>query len=542
METILEKIIGAVEAGWFELASLLNLEDVEIIKSLQPILANILSDPLLLGLTLTILTIIPYIIHKIKTAYTEKEKRLDALLRELDDEDIEEIDVSNSLFQDQKATDFSSNVPVSELDDEEYGDEFESQSSQKAAIPQEGLEQSPQEIFKNRSILDKDFGWESDTEEWGELYDYISKPFQTDISKKEGESSTVSQKEGESVIVHQEQKTTVSNPEELDQISSEVKDDDFGWESDHDEWDKLYDYVSGKPFETDNQTTADSPSEEILPSSKDSSHTSSQKIEQTTPSELKENSIPNEETTSNIDHQTIEQTKDEPSNIGIDELATLIEDETILDVDLTNETLDQKEEVVERITEKTEETSNIGIEELSSLIEDEDIGVSTDEEASEPTPNIIKEAPPAVPAIAYSPVPERIELTLEEVESELEPKITEQNPITQSPEPETVIPSAGPLLNSMLNSSVSAKTDALVSKLKTFQAELETRFQSLENEHEKTAEAAPTETLRKKQGNYQPASVSYQSKRKSRSNKEYLRQLESFIFMARQKSNKNTES
>ena len=532
METILEKIIGAVEAGWFELASLLNLEDVEIIKSLQPILANILSDPLLLGLTLTILTIIPYIIHKIKTAYTEKEKRLDALLRELDDEDIEEIDVSNSLVQDQKATDFSSNVPVSELDDEEYGDEFESQSSQKAAIPQEGLEQSPQEIFKNRSILDKDFGWESDTEEWGELYDYISKPFQTDISKKEGES----------VIVPQEQKTTVSNPEELDQISSEIKDDDFGWESDHDEWDELYDYVSGKPFETDDQTTADSPSEGILPSSKDSPHTSSQKIEQTTPSELKENSIPNEETISNIDHQTIEQTKDEPSNIGIDELATLIEDETILDVDLTNETLDQKEEVVERITEKTEETSNIGIEELSSLIEDEDIGLSTDEEASEPTPNIIKEAPPAVPAIAYSPVPERIELTLEEVESELEPKITEQSPITQSPEPETVISSAGPLLNSMLNSSVSAKTDALVSKLKTFQAELETRFQSLENEHEKTAEAAPTETLRKKQGNYQPASVSYQSKRKSRSNKEYLRQLESFIFMARQKSNKNTES
>ena len=94
----------------------------------------------------------------------------------------------------------------------------------------------------------------------------------------------------------------------------------------------------------------------------------------------------------------------------------------------------------------------------------------------------------------------------------------------------------------MLNSSVSAKTDALVSRLKTFQAELETRFHSLENEHEKSAEAAPTETLRKKKGNYQPASVSYQSNRKSRSNKEYLRQLESFIFMARQKSNKNTES
>ena len=92
----------------------------------------------------------------------------------------------------------------------------------------------------------------------------------------------------------------------------------------------------------------------------------------------------------------------------------------------------------------------------------------------------------------------------------------------------------------MLNSSVSAKTDALVSKLKTFQSELETRFQSLEKDTKVPAETTSTETLRKKQGNYQPTNLSYQSKQKSGSNKEYLRQLESFIFMARQK-NKNTD-
>ena len=116
-----------------------------------------------------------------------------------------------------------------------------------------------------------------------------------------------------------------------------------------------------------------------------------------------------------------------------------------------------------------------------------------------------------------------------------------QTIVTESSKPDSETPSAGPLLNSMLNSSISAKTDALVSRLKTFQAELETRFQSLEQEPETTAEAAPTETLRKRQGNYQPAKVSYKSKRKSRSNKEYLRQLESFIFIARQKS-KSTDA
>jgi hypothetical protein len=543
METILEKIIGAVETALFKLATLLNLKDVETINSLQPILANILSDPLLLGLTLAVIIIIPYTIHKIKTAYTEKEKRLDALLRELDDEDegSEKINVSDPL-QDQKTNEPSFNRAVTELDDEGYGNEFESQSSQKTATPQEDHKQTSEEIFKNRSILDKDFGWESDTEEWGELYDYVSKPFQIDTSNKESDSSTVSQKNGASVTVPEEQEKTVTTPNDIDQISSEIKDDDFGWESDHDEWDELYDYVSGKPFETDDQSATDSPREEALPVSKEPLDISSPKMKQSIPSEIKEDPVPVEETSSNIDHQSLEKRTDESSNIGIDELATLIEDETILEVDSINETLAEEEETIERTLDDAEDTSNIGIDELASLIEEEDIGVSINK-ASVSTQNVLEETKELpVPITRYPAVPERIELTLEEVEPGLESKIVAQGPITESLELVKTTPSAGPLLNSMLNSSVSAKTDALVSRLKTFQAELETRFQSLENEDEKTAEAAPAETLRKKQGNYQPANLSYQSKQKSRSNKEYLRQLESFIFMARQKSNKNTES
>ena len=100
--------------------------------------------------------------------------------------------------------------------------------------------------------------------------------------------------------------------------------------------------------------------------------------------------------------------------------------------------------------------------------------------------------------ISSSPIPQRVELTLEEVESSHEPKPALQTIVTESSKPDSEAPSAGPLLNSMLNSSVSAKTDALVSRLKTFQAELETRFQSLELKPETTLEAAPTETLRKR--------------------------------------------
>jgi len=446
METILENIIGVIEAAWFKLATLLNLEGMGTLDSLKPILANILSDPLLLGLTLAVIAIIPYTIYKVKNAYAEKEKRLDALLRELDDEEnSEEADTSKPLFQNQNTKDYSPEEPANESDSKAYGDEFESPSSEKVTVTSGDLNRTPQEIFKNRRISDDDFGWETSVEEWDELYDYISKPFQTD------------------------------------------------------------------------KQTAVSSGNEALPESKE---------------ELPTEPAPKEEVTTGIDPST-KQTTGESSNIGIDELAELIEEEeTVLDINRTNEALTPKEEITTGVGEATEETteesSNIGIDELAELIE---------EELDVPEAKVSSTADsPGPETVASPPIRQRVELTLEEVEPELESKPALQTLTIESPEPETGTPSTGLLLNSMLDSSVSAKTDALVSRLKTFQAELETRFQSLEKETETPAETAPTETLRKKQGNYQPAKVSYQSKRKSRSNKEYLRQLESFIFMARQKS------
>ena len=516
METILENIIGAIEAVWFKLATLLNLEEVGTFDSLKPTLANILADPLLLGLTLAILTIIPYTIHKIKSAYTEKEKRLDALLRELDDEDSEENDTSKPLFQNQNIKSSSFDQPTEESDDEEYGNEFESPSSQEKIITPGDLNQTPQEIFKNRRILDADFGWESGDDEWGELYDYISKPFQEDKSKKEDESTTVPQKLEETVPQKSEETVTASEdlrtPQEIFK-NRRISDADFGWERDVDEWAELYDYIS-KPFREDKPAAVSSDSE-ALPESKE---------------EPPIEPAPKEEVTASID-PSIEQTTGESSNIGIDELAELVEEETVLDINRTNEALTPKEEITAGIggatEEIAEESSNIGIDELAELIEEElDVPVAKVSTADSPGPE----------TVASPPIRQRVELTLEEVEPELESKPALQTLTIESPEPETGTPSTGLLLNSMLDSSVSAKTDALVSRLKTFQAELETRFQSLEKETETPAETTPTETLRKKQGNYQPAKVSYQSKRKSRSNKEYLRQLESFIFMARQKS------
>jgi len=558
METILENIIGIIEAAWFKLATLLNLEGMGTLDPLKPILANILSDPLLLGLTLAVIAIIPYTIYKVKNAYAEKEKRLDALLRELDeDENDEEADTSKPLFENQNTKDSSPEEPANESGSEAYGDEFESPSSEKVTVASGDLNRTPQEIFKNRRISDDDFGWETSVEEWDELYDYISKPFQTDKSNQEGESTTVPQKSEEIVTPSEDLRT----PQEIFK-NRRISDDDFGWETSVEEWDELYDYIS-KPFQTDKQTAVSS-GNEALPESKE---------------ELSTEPVPKEEITARIDHATEattevsadidkladqiieetisnDETTEEPSNMGIDELAEFIEEkETVVDIDQTNETLAPGVEItvgIDPTTESTsEESSNIGIDELAELLEEEELSASAAKASTASIPSTLETKPlkfdkatdgiSAPETISSSPVPQRVELTLEDVESAHEPKPELQTIVTESSKPNLEAPSAGPLLNSMLNSSISAKTDALVSRLKTFQAELETRFQSLEQEPETTAEATPTETLRKRQGNYQPAKVSYKRKRKSRSNKEYLRQLESFIFIARQKS-KSTDA
>ena len=561
METILVNIIEVLEPVWFKLVDLLSLKEMKTLDSMQPILAKILSDPLLLGLSLAIIGVVPYTIIKLKKSYTLKENRLDALLSELTEEDNEEVSTNQPLPQNQSTKNSNLDQPTNESDTKAYGNEFELPSLQKKTITSGDLNQTPQEIFKNRRISNDDFGWETDVEEWNELYDYISKPFQADKPKQENESATIPQ---------ESQKTGPLTQENLNQTPQEIfknrriSDDDFGWETDVEEWDELYDYIS-KPFQTDKPKDVASENEVLQELEKEVLTEVAQK-EETVPSTNQATEITTEsslgigidELAEQIIEETIlkEESTEEPSNINIDQLTELIEDEEIfITVDQKNEIITPKEEVrveVNQLNESiTEQSSNIDIDELAELIREEE---SVPEEKSLTTntlstsetkhlePNEAVSSTSEPQFSTSSPVPQRVELTLEDVvKTDLEPKLALQSKISNNSS-ETIkeSPSTRPLLNSILNSSVSAQTDALVSRLKTFQSELEVRFQSLEQESETRVEAAPTETLRKRQGSYQPANVSYKSKQKSRSNKEYLRQLESFIFMARQKS-KNTK-
>jgi len=455
METIKQSVATFFDKAWLKVNAILSLEEMEILGSFQLVLNNILADPLLLVLAIGIIASIPYIVHKIKTVQTEKEKRLDALLQELEQlEENEETHKGKSLLKNQPKGEKTNhpNESLGTLNNEAYGNEFESSGSEKTNESLEELNLTTQENIND------DLSWDSSNDKWSDLYDHLSQNLDED----------------KQVPIQQSIKMGGDISEDtLTQKPLEIMDHELSWESNHDEWTELYDTVAEKPLETD------------MPA---------------------KNSIEKDNLTPEI--AATELTTDQEEQDELDKFADSLEAISKIEKE-SIETVPEEE--------KLEEVTNF-LEAVSEL-EKEPMDITT------PTP-------------AFN-IPERIELSLKEIEVEelIKPKSIEQAETTSTIHSKLIKEkslTAGPLLNSMLNSSVSAKTDALVSRLKTFQAELETRFQSLETESKTTQQI--TKTTSDKKNNYQPASVNYKSIKKSRSNKEYLSQLESFIFMAKQKN------
>ena len=455
METIKQNVATFFDKAWLKVNAILSVEEMEILGSFQLVLNNILADPLLLVLAIGIIASIPYIVHKIKTVQTEKEKRLDALLQELEQlEENEETHKGNSLLKNQPKGEKTNhpNESLGTLNNEAYGNEFESSGSEKT---NESLEEL--NLITQENIND-DLSWDSSNDKWSDLYDHLSQNLDED----------------KQVPIHQSIKMGGDISEDtLTQKPLEIMDHELSWESNHDEWTELYDTVAEKPLEAD------------MPA---------------------KNSIEKDNLTPEI--AATELTTDQEEQDELDKFADSLEAISKIE-----------KESIEAVPEEEK------LEEVSDFLE------AVSELEKEPT-----DITTPTPALN---IPERIELSLKEIEVEelIKPKSIEQAETTSTIHSKLIKEkslTAGPLLNNMLNSSVSAKTDALVSRLKIFQEELETRFQTLETESKTTQQI--TKTTSDKKNNYQPASVNYKSIKKSRSNKEYLSQLESFIFMAKQKN------
>ena len=309
--------------------------------------------------------------------------------------------------------------------------------------------------------------------------------------------------------------------EKLNPIVQNEFNDDLDWDSSNDKWSDLYDHIVQEPDEGGQVPTHQS----LKMGSDTTEGTLTQK-----PLEIIDNDLSWE---SNLDEwdELYDSVAEKPLEADIPTTDPIKKENLSPEAVPTKLTTEQEE--LDKFADSLEAFSKIERESIETVPEEEKLEEVTN--FLEAVSELEKESIDIITPTPVFNIPDRIELSLEEIESE-EPNPIKQAETTLTPH-STLIKenpiSAGPLLNSMLNTSVSAKTDALVSRLKTFQAELETRFQSLETESEATQEI--TKTTNKKRNDYQPASVNYKSVRKSRSNKEYLRQLESFIFMAKQK-------
>ncbi|MDP7056874.1 MAG: hypothetical protein QF434_00620 [Nitrospinaceae bacterium] len=385
METILENIIELAEKIWLQLGILLDLENMEALGYFDPLLASILSDPLLLSITAAIILLVPFGVCKLKKAHAEKEKRFDELLHELDE------------TKEEPAPLPTSPQPVAE------DREIEPEEPTVVSIPEEAESQPP--------VAEEEPAVES--------------------------SPTATQEQEEETIL---------DPGAI--LEAEKDKEDEGIEF-------LFEEETKEP-------------------------------EQETVSPLTE--VADAPPTQNSYYQ-------EP-----------------------HEEIESAENLEQELSEHSEE-SNTAFIEASSEISQEDQKPESVESHVQPAKQVVDTPPKEV-----EPEPILDSLTAESLQ----------------PEPVIAKSSAGPLLKSMLNSSVSAKTDALVSRLKTFQAKLETQFHSLDDDPVAPRKSQMTESVRKEKKQYQPAKVSYRNKRKSRPNKEYVNLLESFIFMAKQK-NKNSD-
>ncbi|MGY8761668.1 MAG: hypothetical protein ACKVLF_00645, partial [Nitrospinaceae bacterium] len=233
METIKQSVATFFDKAWLKVNAILSLEEMEILGSFQLVLNNILADPLLLVLAIGIIASIPYIVHKIKTVQTEKEKRLDALLQELEQlEENEEIHKGNSLLKNQPKGEKTNhpNESLGTLNNEAYGNEFESSGSEKTNESLEELNLTTQENIND------DLSWDSSNDKWSDLYDHLSQNLDED----------------KQVPIQQSIKMGGDISEDtLTQKPLEIMDHELSWESNHDEWTELYDTVAEKPLEAD---------------------------------------------------------------------------------------------------------------------------------------------------------------------------------------------------------------------------------------------------------------------------------------------------
>jgi len=95
IDQYLQVAIEFIKEIWFLLDNAFGLEETQAFKFLKPYLLQVQEKPTYLLIAFFLLVLLPYILYKIKRISSERERKLDALIEEMEEEEEEEIDIND---------------------------------------------------------------------------------------------------------------------------------------------------------------------------------------------------------------------------------------------------------------------------------------------------------------------------------------------------------------------------------------------------------------------------------------------------------------
>ncbi len=92
IEQYLQVALEFVKEIWFQLDSQFGLEETEAFKFIQPYLLQLQDNPTYMGIAFAALVLVPYGLYKVRSISRERERKLDDLMEEMEEDELDEDD------------------------------------------------------------------------------------------------------------------------------------------------------------------------------------------------------------------------------------------------------------------------------------------------------------------------------------------------------------------------------------------------------------------------------------------------------------------
>lgn len=517
IEQFLQTALEFVKEIWFQLDSRFDLENTEAFKFLKPYLIQLQDNPLYLGISLAALFLVPYALIKVRSISKERERKLDELMEEMEEEEYDEDDprrlrrpeaetnpevdddAEKPLFESENEDSPSYMDALNEMEEEDDSKELEFELDPSPSENEETLEENAEPV--SSQLAESDF--EKDLNEFMSLEE--DKEFNDIDDSNHDEAIKELQEDGE--LMELDDPTSGSDP--FDNYS----------ELDEDEQDKAIKDLQEEMERTISQLTEqiDEPTEP--PSSmKDLSQIHIGGDATIDDEYSNENEFYLDDTPSDTENETLS-VQEEPSISELSDSEVLASLEPELE-----DVLDTKEE----------------------LEPEPELDVPEPEPEPEPEfePEIeaetkYEEHPLEVPKTTdYEPELSGFTFEAESEVSEIEPEVSAENFTFEADSMSFEEPSEPELDTKPLPVG---ETDNLIDRLKFLQSRFENRYQPAEHSPDPAPSSAPIEksiTAKDYVNFTEPRRYSSAPASPSPDSKKYMDLLESFVFMKDQKKHK----